>query len=133
MAEISLLMHKSHDTLALDISAQNWCLNETFVKDLAMIHPKHQFEAEMSETKVSWLLYIGRLVSKTDSFAHLVKQVSVDYVSMRNILLSKESFMVPQNVMVEKTLINIHHAFNIILPKPCESFVKSLTKIQVNN
>ena len=44
----------------------------------------HQFWAEMSKTKVSWLLCIGRLVSKTDNvmhFACLVKQASVDLVS----------------------------------------------------
>ena len=38
----------------------------------------------MSKTKVSWLLCIGRLVSKTDNvmhFARLVKQASVDLVS----------------------------------------------------
>ena len=46
----------------------------------------------MSETKVSWLLCIYRLVSKTDNVmyrAHLVKQVSLDYVFMTNILPSK--------------------------------------------
>ena len=41
---------------------------------------------------VLWLLYIGRLVSKTDNvmnLAHLVKQASVDwiYVFMTKILL----------------------------------------------
>ena len=44
----------------------------------------------MSEAKVSWLLCIGILVSKTDNvmhFAHLVKQVSVNYVFMIDILL----------------------------------------------
>ena len=38
----------------------------------------------MSKAKVSWLLCIGRLVSKTDNvmhFARLVKQASVDLVS----------------------------------------------------
>ena len=38
----------------------------------------------MSKAKVSWLLCIGRLVSKTDNvmhFARLVKQASVDSVS----------------------------------------------------
>ena len=38
----------------------------------------------MSKAKVSWLLCIGRLVSKTDNvmhFAHSVKQASVDLVS----------------------------------------------------
>ena len=38
--------------------------------------------AEMLEAKVSWLLYLGRLVSKIDNvmhFARLVKQASVDY------------------------------------------------------
>ena len=47
-------------------------------------YPRHQFEAEMSKAKVSWLLCIGRLVSKTENvmhFAHLVKQVCVDLVS----------------------------------------------------
>ena len=37
----------------------------------------------MSKAKVSWLLCIGRLVSKTDNvihFARLVKQASVDLV-----------------------------------------------------
>ena len=37
----------------------------------------------MSKTKVSWLLCIGKLVSKTDNamhFARLVKQASVDFV-----------------------------------------------------
>ena len=45
----------------------------------------------MSEVEVSWLIYIGILVSKTDNvmhFAHLVKQVSVDYVFMIKILLN---------------------------------------------
>ena len=44
----------------------------------------------MSEAKISWLLCIGILVSETDNiidFAHLVKQVSVDYVFMTKILL----------------------------------------------
>ena len=37
----------------------------------------------MSENKVWGLLYIGRLVSKTDNvmhLAHLVKQVGADYI-----------------------------------------------------
>ena len=44
----------------------------------------------MSETKEPWLLCIGRLISKPDNvmhLAHLVKQVSVDYVVMTKILL----------------------------------------------
>ena len=44
----------------------------------------------MSETKVSWLFFIEKLVSKTDHvmhLAHLVKQVSVDNVFMTKILL----------------------------------------------
>ena len=44
---------------------------------------------EMSKAKVSWLLCIGRLVSKTDNvmhFASLVKQASVDSVSQSNCL-----------------------------------------------
>ena len=39
----------------------------------------------MSKAKVSWLLCIGRLVSKTDSvmhFARLVEQASAAYLSM---------------------------------------------------
>ena len=45
----------------------------------------------MFEAKVSWLLYIGTLVSKTDNvmhFAHLVKHVSVDCIFMTKILLN---------------------------------------------
>ena len=45
----------------------------------------------MSEAKVSWLLCIGILVSKTDNvmhFAYLVKQVSVDCTFMTKILLN---------------------------------------------
>ena len=44
----------------------------------------------MPEAKVPWLLCIGILVSETDNimhFAHLVKQVSDDYVFMIKILL----------------------------------------------
>ena len=44
----------------------------------------------MSEAKVSLLLCIGILLSETDNvthFAHLVKQVSVDYVFMTKVLL----------------------------------------------
>ena len=47
-------------------------------------NPRHQFKAEMSKAEVSWLLCIGRLVSKTDNvmhFARLVKQGCVDLVS----------------------------------------------------
>ena len=47
------------------------------------LSPRHHIKPEMSNTKVPWLLCIGRLVSKTDSvmsFAHLVKQASVDLV-----------------------------------------------------
>ena len=43
----------------------------------------------MYEAKVSWLLCVGKLVSKADNimhFAHLVKQVSVDHVFMTKIL-----------------------------------------------
>ena len=43
---------------------------------------RHQFLVEMLEVKVSWLLCLGRLVSKIDNvmhFACLVKQASVDY------------------------------------------------------
>ena len=39
--------------------------------------------------------------------------------------------MVKQNFA--KYLKNIYHMFNIILPKPCEIFAKSLTKIEINN
>ena len=45
---------------------------------------RHQFLAQMLKAKVSWLLCIGRLVSKTDNvmhFARLVKQAGVDLVS----------------------------------------------------
>ena len=45
----------------------------------------------MSETKLSWLLSISSLVSKADKvmhIAHLVTQVSVDYVFMTKILLT---------------------------------------------
>ena len=45
----------------------------------------------MFEAKVSWLLCIGILVSKTDNvmhFAHLVKQVSVDCIFMIKSLLN---------------------------------------------
>ena len=45
---------------------------------------RHQFLAQMPKAKVSWLLCIGRLVSKTDNvmhFARLVKQAGVDLVS----------------------------------------------------
>ena len=41
---------------------------------------RHQFLAQMPKAKVSWLLCIGRLVSKTDNvmhFAGLVEQASV--------------------------------------------------------
>ena len=41
---------------------------------------RHQFLVPMPKAKVSWLLCIGRLVSKTDNvmhFAHLVEQASV--------------------------------------------------------
>ena len=45
--------------------------------------------------------------------------------------------MVARNFMVKenftKYLINIYRVFNIILPKPCEIFGKSLTKIQFDN
>ena len=44
----------------------------------------------MSQAKISWFLFIGILVSKTDNvihFAHLLRQVSVDYVFMIKILI----------------------------------------------
>ena len=44
-------------------------------------HARHQFLIEMLEAKVSWLLCIGWLVSKTDNVMHLprlVKQASAD-------------------------------------------------------
>ena len=43
---------------------------------------RHQFLVQMPKAKVSWLLCIGRLVSKTDNvmhFARLVKQASADW------------------------------------------------------
>ena len=56
----------------------------------------------MSVAKISWFLCIGILVSKTDNdihFAHLEKQVGVEYVFMTKILIipvktGKGSFMV---------------------------------------
>ena len=58
------------------------CLCVLYVTDYGY-HPWHQFSAVMPGAKMSWLLSIGRLVSKTDNvmhLAHLVKQVSVDVV-----------------------------------------------------
>ena len=92
----------------------------------------------MSEAKVSWLLCIGKLVSKADNvmhFAHFVNQVSIDHVLwLRSCSLptktSKGFFIMPWNFMFKwnfaKYLINIYHVFNIILPKPCEIFGKFL-------
>ena len=39
---------------------------------LYRLHFAHQFLAQMLEAKVSWLLCIGRLVSKTDNVMHLL-------------------------------------------------------------
>ena len=55
-----------------------------WVKPLTRSTPRHQFLVQMPKAKVSWLLCIGRLVSKTDNvihFARLVKQACVDLVS----------------------------------------------------
>ena len=55
-----------------------------WVKPLTRSTPRHQFLVQMPKAKVSWLLCIGRLVSKTDNvmhFARLVKQASIDLVS----------------------------------------------------
>ena len=55
-----------------------------WVKPLTQSNPRHQFLVQVPKAKVSWLLCIGRLVSKTDNvihFAHLVKQACVDLVS----------------------------------------------------
>ena len=44
-----------------------------------MMHSRHQFLVQMPKAKVSWLLCIGRLVSKTDNvmhFARLLEQAS---------------------------------------------------------
>ena len=55
-----------------------------WVKPLMRSTPRHQFLVQMPKAKVSWLLCIKRLVSKTDNvihFARLVKQACVDLVS----------------------------------------------------
>ena len=51
---------------------------------LTNVASRHQFLVQMPKAKVSWLLCIGRLVSKTDNVMHftcLVKQAGVDLVS----------------------------------------------------
>ena len=60
------------------------CMCDRWVKPLMRSTPRHQFLVQMPKAKVSWLLCIGRLVSKTDNvmhFARLVKQACVDLVS----------------------------------------------------
>ena len=69
-----------------------WCYYdrcESSPRAVNQMSPRHQFSVQMLKAKVSWLLCIGRLVSKTDNvmyFAKLVKQVSVDLVSDQLVL-----------------------------------------------
>ena len=59
------------------------------------------------------LLCIGRLVFKTDNImhlAHLVKQVSVDYVFITKIIFTMHSISVYQNLV--KSLPNLRQIFN---------------------
>ena len=91
--ETSLPMYRSYDTLASDISAPNWCLNKIFVKDLIMISVTIQNTSSRQkclELRCHEFYTLGGLVSKADKvmyLVHLVKQVSVDYVFMKKILL----------------------------------------------
>ena len=65
-------------------STSFWSMCDRWVKPLMRSTPRHQFLVQMLKAKVSWLLCIGRLVSKTDNvmhFARLVKQACVDLVS----------------------------------------------------
>ena len=55
-----------------------------WVRPLKRSTCRHQFLVQMPKAKVSWLLCIVRLVSKTDNAMHftlLVKQASVDFTS----------------------------------------------------
>ena len=73
-----------HVVSTMRIPVFPWHMWPLWVKPLTRSTPRHQFLVQMPKAKVSWLLCIGRLVSKTDNvihFAHLVKQACVDLVS----------------------------------------------------
>ena len=50
----------------------NLVWNQCVCNQLYRLRFAHQFWAQMLEAKVSWLLCIGRLVSKTDNVMHLL-------------------------------------------------------------
>ena len=76
-----------HSYVSRDLDNLNWGCVTAEVSSLRRLTndaSRHQFLAQMPKAKVSWLLCIGRLVSKTDNvihFARLVKQAGVDLVS----------------------------------------------------
>ena len=66
------------------LSSGSWVHPNWIPCNLWLCFAMHTSFRQMSKAEVSWLLCIGRMVSKTDNvmhFAHLVKQASVDLVS----------------------------------------------------
>ena len=79
---------------------------------------RHQFLAQMPKAKVSWLLCIGRLVSKTGNvmhFAHLVKQASVDLVSRPICLFGAYITKVYSSAMVSSNFYSLRPLFTSVL------------------